>query len=189
MRHRFILFSFSLSRKLLRNFWSPHLLVPPCKNVQWTCEHIVPRSLIQEHNDLHNLLLLPDTINNARSNYPYIMGIGNGTVKDVAPCKKAGCHCDMCGCLVSKRMFVPPDRVKGMIARSVLYMRDKYPHHTQLINDRVLHLDTASLWNYIFPATQREVEWDDIIFSIQHDHNHYTLQSYSQHSHSSENGI
>lgn len=190
MKHKSILigFSFSMARTLLRGYWSQHIIIPPCDQVRWTCEHIVPRSLIQEHNDLHNLLLLPDTLNNARSNFPYIMGIGNGTVKEVAPCKKAGCHCDMCGSVVSKHFFVPPDQVKGMIARSVLYMKDKYPHHTQLIHNRVLHLDTALLWNDIFPATQREIEWDDIIFSIQHDHNHYTQESYFQES-SSKNSI
>ena len=65
---------FHSSRNILKHHWFPRSEFP-CRNIQWTCEHVIPKSLIPEHNDLHNLILLPDRLNNMRSNFPYINGI------------------------------------------------------------------------------------------------------------------
>lgn len=169
----------SATRSLLKNYWAQRLDFP-CNNVQWTCEHVVPRSLIAEHNDLHNLILLPGRLNNARSNYPYIhdSGLDKTIQKIIWPCFNKGCHCNTTGTLVSKRLFIPPDLFKGMIARSVLFMDEKYPHHHDLIHKKVLDLGVASMWDCMFPATKQEAEWDKIISSIQGDSNHFTINSY-----------
>lgn len=74
----------------------------------------------------------------------------------------------MTGQLVAKKFFIPPDFWKGIISRSVLSMKDKYPHHEQLIHKKVLDLDIASLWNQTFPMTSDEQEWNSIINGKSH---------------------
>lgn len=169
-----LLYLSAATRALLKNYWAQRLDLP-CKNVQWTCEHVVPRSLIMEHNDLHNLILLPSRLNNARSNYPYINNRLNETSRIIWPCFNKGCHCNTTGKLISKHLFVPPDLFKGMIARSVLFMDEKYPHHHDLIHKRVLDLGVASMWDTMHPATKYEAEWDRIVSSIQGDSNHFIM--------------
>lgn len=166
---RFLLFYLSATTKLLlKNFWR---VMFPCHNVRWTCEHVVPRSLIAEHDDLHNLILLPDRLNHARSNYPYIQNSTlPGRIQTIPPCFHSECDCYITGSLVSKR-FIPPDLFKGKIARSILYMEKKYPHHHDLIHNKVLNLDVAFMWDSMFPTTEEEIEWDQIIKSIQGDSN------------------
>ena len=171
---------FHSSRNTLRLHWSPRTEFP-CQNILWTCEHVVPKSIIPEHNDLHNPILLPDRLNHARSNFPYIQGIGydnvyHAKVKPILPCQQRGCSChDLQGKLVSKNLFIPPDRFKGMIGRSVLCMKDKYPHHSQLIHRRVLDLGLASIWDTTFPPSDQEKEWDEFVASCQGDHNPYVF--------------
>lgn len=158
------MFLFSKPKVMLRNYWT-HRWNHTCPNIYWTCEHVIPKSLIPEHNDIHNLILLPDCLNHARSNYPYITNkIENGTIKTIYPCHNRTCNCtSMTGKLVSKKLFIPPDFWKGMISRSVLYMKDKYPHHENLIHKKVLDLGIASLWNQTFPITKDELEWNLMI--------------------------
>lgn len=167
------------SRKVLRQYWFPRSDFP-CSNIIWTCEHVIPKSLIQEHNDLHNLILLPDRLNHARSNYPYVNGIGyddlhnsNLKIKIIPPCIKSNCSCELNGKLTSNHLFIPPDRFKGMIGRTTLYMKDKYPHHEKLINNRVLNLGVASIWDMSFPPSQMELDWNKFILSYQGDENPY----------------
>ena len=171
---------FNSSRKMLKRHWFPRSEFP-CRNIIWTCEHVVPKSLIPEHNDLHNLILLPDRLNNIRSNYPYIQGIGyndlydpNLDIKKVPACQRGFCSCvHLQGKLVSKKLFIPADPFKGMIGRSVLYMTDKYPHHKGLIHKRVLDLGVASIWDNQFPPTINEIKWNNLVLSHQGDKNPY----------------
>lgn len=168
VRGLFVVF-FSTSKKLLRNFWIQKWSNTTCPHIQWTCEHVVPKSLIPEHDDLSNLILLPGRLNNIRSNYPYIHNnTMNGTIKTIYPCFHEKCACNMTGQLVAKKFFIPPDFWKGIISRSVLSMKDKYPHHEQLIHKKVLDLDIASLWNQTFPMTSDEQEWNSIINGKSH---------------------
>lgn len=176
----------SVSKSVLRNFWIPRheLDLPQCARIQWTCEHVVPKSLIREHGDLHNLILLPARVNHMRSNYKYIeknntdyglVHTGHANQKTIPVCE----YCKKCqdnhhGRLISNRLFVPPTMWKGMIARSVLRMCEKYPHHRRLIHSQVLDLNVASMWNYYHPATEDHVIWDDMIQELQGDRNPHT---------------
>lgn len=189
MRARMVLFYvfnttlFHSSRNILKHHWFPRSEFP-CRNIQWTCEHVIPKSLIPEHNDLHNLILLPDRLNNMRSNFPYVNGIEyedlhdpHLKVKPIPPCMRFNCSCcHLQGKLVSKNLFIPADRFKGMISRSVLYMKDKYPHHHQLIHKRVLDLGVASIWDMSFPPSPQELEWNKFVASYQGDGNPYVIQ-------------
>lgn len=159
--------SYHLSRGALRDHWARYN--DPCAHIQWTCEHVVPKSIIREHNDPHNLILLPGTLNHARSNYPYTNGVGNGTLlKPVHACPQKVCSCKhLHGSLVvagsGQRLFVPPDAFKGLIGRSVLKMKDLYPHHADLIHRRVLDLGVASVWDLSFPPSIGEENWDILL--------------------------
>lgn len=175
---------FHSSRKIIRQNWFPRYDFP-CQNIIWTCEHVIPKSLIPEHNDLHNLILLPDRLNHARSNYPYVNGIEyddlhnpNLKIKIVPPCIRSNCSCELSGKLTSSHLFIPPDRFKGMIGRTTLYMKDKYPYHEKLINNRVLDLGLASIWDISFPPTPMEMEWNKFVLSYQGDENPYVKRSF-----------
>jgi len=168
------------SRNVLKHHWFPRSEFP-CRQIQWTCEHVIPKSLIREHNDLHNLILLPDRLNNIRSNYPYVNGVDYDNLHDphlkvklVPPCTRFNCSCHhLQGKLVSNNLFIPADPFKGMIGRSVLYMKDKYPHHQQLIHKRVLDLGVASIWDMSFAPSPQELEWNKFVASYQGDGNPY----------------
>lgn len=189
MRARMVLFyvlntaMLHSSRNILKHHWFPRSKFP-CRHIQWTCEHVIPKSLIPEHNDLHNLILLPDRLNNIRSNFPYINGVDyedlhdpHLKVKPIPPCMKFNCSCHhLQGKLVSKNLFIPADPFKGMISRSVLYMKDKYPHHHQLIHKRVLDIGVASIWDMSFPPSPQELEWNKFVASYQGDGNPYVIQ-------------
>lgn len=152
------------SRKLLKKHWAPEF---PCRHIIWTCEHVVPKSLISEHNDLYNLILLPDRLNNIRSNYPYIDEHLHLHWKTIPPCPQQNCSCHhLQGKLVSKNLFIPPDAFKGMIGRSVLRMTDRHPHHQELVHTRVLDLGVASLWNQSFPPSEQEKAWHRFVESV-----------------------
>jgi len=176
------------SKDLLRSFWIERLekTEPQCKNIVWTCEHVIPKSMIREHNDLHNLILLPARINNARSNFKYIQGLGhddiyksNLTLKEVVSCGKlCDISCKMKAKSVSNKFFMPPDLFKGMIGRSVLQMTEKYPYHKNLVNKCVLDLGVASIWDYYYPATIDEMIWNDIVEKFQGDTNAYVSKSF-----------
>lgn len=180
---------FRISKTLLHDFWTSRyqLKIPNCTNIQWTCEHVVPKSLIREHDDMHNIILLPATINNMRSNYKYIEnlymdGLQNSSMQTrrVSSCSLCSQpQCTLTGRLYSNRLFIPPNLWKGQIARSALMMVKKYPHHRLLINNHVIDLSTALLWNYYFPPTTDDQQWDDIINTIQGDSNPYTWSKYS----------
>lgn len=169
MKRWFVLLyaSYHLSRGVLREHWARH--TDPCAHIQWTCEHVVPKSIISEHNDPHNLIMLPSTLNHARSNYPYTDRVGAGTplVKPVSACPQKICACGhLHGKLLvdgKKRLFVPPDAYKGMIGRSVLKMKDLYPHHADLIHRRVLDLGLASVWDVSFPPSIGEENWEAVL--------------------------
>ena len=83
---------------LLRLFWGNELLRhSPCHHQHayfWSVEHVIPKSLIQDktiQNDLHNLILYPTYINNARSNLKYtessVESNTTRTTSVVFPCK------------------------------------------------------------------------------------------------------
>lgn len=152
------------SRKLLKQHWIPEF---PCRHILWTCEHVIPKSLIPEHNDLCNLILLPSRLNNIRSNYPYIHGHPHLHGKTITPCPLRECSCHhLQGKLVAKKLFVPPDPFKGMIGRSVLRMMDRHPHHHKLVHTRVLDLNVASQWDLSFPPSQQEKDWIQFVDKV-----------------------
>lgn len=174
------LFSLVYKFNVLRLFWSSRLRGElPCTSVKWTCEHVVPKSFFPQEckhraNNLHNLILLPYQLNNARSNFKYVEHRSNVSVPV--------CSCDRClprECCgrgyAAVTGFTPPDVWKGQISRAVLYMADKYPEYRDAISQSVLDIDTAHHWNVRRPPTNNEHEWNQIVKRIQGDSNPYCL--------------
>lgn len=162
-------------RQLLHLYWQPvYANLLPCANVIWTVEHVVPKSIIANRTvteDLHNLILLPKTVNQARSNYAYAQVENGGTVRKV---KSVSC-CAACCCGVAvasgqvtfgsngKRQFDPPDLFKGIVARTILKMIERHPSYRQTIIRRCLPYKTARQWNQTFSETANEKEWREIV--------------------------
>lgn len=185
----FILSILNTHKSLLKSFWIERFQLPSLcsQSIEWTCEHIVPKSVIPKssiHNNLHNLILLPKLLNNARSNYCYT----NDQEKIIK--KVSGCHgckgtdCHIKGLLVTSTKepsFNPPELWRGELARAVLYMTAKYPTYSQVIESKVLSRRTAYKWLLTYPPDWRHIEWDKLVYSVQGDHNIYTLWSYKYH--------
>lgn len=172
----------SISKKLLVDFWSTRYRnLVPCENkygIKWTCEHVVPRSLVREHDDMHNLILFPARMNHLRANKKYselpfdLVGqpLRMSRIPSCHPCQCSQNRCKACG-WNHNDFFVPPDYWKGVIARSTMYMAQKYPRYQQLIHNRVLDVGTATLWDMHFPPTKSQKQWDDLVQHIQKDTN------------------
>ena len=129
----------------------------PLSSLSWSKEHCVPKSLfprvVTENPD--NIIPLPTKINNARGNRPYTNRIDNGYL--VYSCNSCP-HPGFCpgAAIISERGIVPPDALKGPIARSVLKSIDKYPKFAEKIDREVLDLNIAIDWDRRFPMTTAE---------------------------------
>lgn len=100
-------------------------------------EHVVPKFYLKNmkdqriKNDMHNLILIPKTMNNQR-------GI-----------KKYGGEDE-------KETYVPDKKYRGMIARSAAYMSTQYPMLKNMIWEKVIDKETALLWNKMYPPKYEE---------------------------------
>jgi hypothetical protein len=133
----------------------PRLFAWVCLRVQWSREHVVPKSVLKNPriaNDPINIIALPRRLNNARSNYKYIAADINhpqgGT--PIFPCSDCrNVSCAWVGYLTYKNglpRFVPPDDFKRPIAQAALGMAERYPQYKTTIHTRVLDLDLATEW-------------------------------------------
>mgnify|MGYP001204397815 CR=1 FL=1 len=103
----------------------PSLLLPILyTNVNYTLhyskEHIYPKSYLtglpKAKCDFHNIYFCSYDLNNIRSNYAFTDELDNTFVKVT----------DECYVSRSKKLFYPRPIDRGVIARSILYMRDRY---------------------------------------------------------------
>lgn len=137
----------------------------PCQPLyyQWSKEHVIPKSILPNRvvtENPHNIIPMPRDLNTARSNKRYTVEWKDGYKKYACQnCPHPGyCRGSM---VISPEGVHPPDYLKGPIARSVLYSVDTYPKYASLINDKVLSIDTAIRWDYIYPMSKEEREWLD----------------------------
>lgn len=119
--------------------------------------------------DLHNLTPTIGEINGDRSNYNFsqwngIRGVSYGA-------------CDM-QVDFKARSAMPPKRARGAIARTYLYMNNKYKFSLSKSQARLMNV-----WNRAYPVTQWECKRDNAIAKIQGNHNpfvHDRCQALSQ---------
>lgn len=146
---------------ILSSVWTSYLASNlPCHPlyVDWTREHVIPKSVLPISHNPRNIIPLPKQLNHARGNRPYTQESKDGYVTYACTkCVQPG----FCrgSALVTPEGVNPPDTFKGPIARSVLYSAFRYPQFAEEINDKVLNLDTAIEWDSHFPMTEAERKW------------------------------
>ena len=145
------------------------------KNQLLTAEHIVPQSYIKSFDnakfDIHNIYLTTSNINTHRSNYKY--------------CDESKLLFDKDNNLLDYdydpiinyknnklKMFIPIATSRGIIARSIAYMKIIY---TELSIENIIDLDTLIKWNTQYPPSQLEKEKNILIYETQGNYNEFIL--------------
>ena len=70
-------------------------------------------------------------------------------------------------------MFHPPDKFKGIIARSSMYFISAYPEFKDDILERIIDPYTLLNWHHQFPVSKLELKKNLEIFKIQQNSNIY----------------
>jgi endonuclease I len=126
--------------------------------INTTLEHIIPVSYMKNHihaRDFHNIYATTDKINQLRCNYEYgVLPKSCYKYEDNIICKK-------------NKIFYPRKQDRGIIARSILYMRDKYNYTN--FGDMALYEE----WNIQYRPTQKEIIHNEIGYLIQGNLNKY----------------
>ena len=112
-----------------------------------SAEHIFPQSFTKRYNkankDMHNIVLTNYYTNNLRSNKKFVDSVNETAIhKYYSPCNYS----------------------RGIIARSLVYMKYTYP----LLNlSNVIEHDVLILWNELYPPTEVELRKNNIIYKYQ----------------------
>jgi|SaaInl3SG_22_DNA_1037383.scaffolds.fasta_scaffold01665_5 endonuclease I len=126
--------------------------------INTTLEHIIPVSYMRHHihaRDFHNIYATTDKINQLRCNYVYgVLPKSCYKYEDNIICKK-------------NKIFYPRKKDRGIIARSILYMRDKYNYTN--FGDIELYEE----WNREYKPTKKEIIHNEIGYLIQGNFNKY----------------
>ena len=112
-----------------------------------TAEHIFPQSFtkyyIKANKDMHNIYLTNYYTNNIRSNNKFTHFVDEN---------------------ISKKIYIPSNYSRGIIARSLVYMKYTYP----LLNlSSVIDYNIIILWNKLYPPTDYEFKKNNIVFDYQ----------------------
>lgn len=129
-----------------------------CYRGRRCCQEIDPAFSKMEA-DLHNLVPEIGELNALRSNYRF----------GVLPQMQGG-QFGICEMKIDPetRRVEPRESVRGVIARTYLYMAATYDFH---LSDSQRQL--FNTWNTEFPPDEWEIEWDNRIFFTQGNHNPY----------------
>jgi len=112
-----------------------------------TAEHIFPQSFTKHYNkankDMHNIYLTNYYTNNLRSNKKFSDYVNEN---------------------ITKKLYIPCNYSRGIIARSLAYMKYTYP----LLNlSNVIDYKIIILWNELYPPTEVEFKKNNIIYNYQ----------------------
>ena len=115
-----------------------------------TAEHVFPQSFTKYYSkankDMHNIYLTNYYTNNLRSNKKFSHG-SHYLDEDI-----------------SKKVYVPCSNSRGIIARTLAYMKYTYP----LLNlSNVIDTNIILLWNELYPPTELELKKNNIIYNYQ----------------------
>ncbi|KXH84232.1 endonuclease [Chryseobacterium kwangjuense] len=157
-------------------------------------EHAVPQSTFDSnypmYSDLHFVIPTDARINQLRSNYPY--GVGNSTVHHTFSNTSKIANSAIPGYVYTNRVYEPINEFKGDIARMLLYFAVRYEEKLPSFNystninpaiDRSALDGTAERafdpayismllqWNLQDPVSQREIDRNNAIYSIQNNRN------------------
>ena len=139
-----------------------------------TAEHIFPQSYIKIYPkakfDMHNIFLTRSELNNYRSNYKFIdeteclinfdnsINFENSINYDNYINYKNN----------SLKIFIPLHSSRGLIARSIAYMKYTYE---DLILEKVIDKNTLLKWNYQYPPSEIEKKQNLLIKQVQGNEN------------------
>lgn len=112
-----------------------------------TAEHLFPQSFTKQYTkankDMHNIYLTNYYTNNLRSNKQFSQYFNDN---------------------ISKKYFIPCNYSRGIIARSLVYMKYTYP----LLNlSSVIDYNLVILWNELYPPSNYELQKNNIICQYQ----------------------
>ena len=124
-----------------------------------TAEHIFPQSYTRSYRkankDMHNIYLTNYYTNNLRSNKKFSHFINEN---------------------ISKRIYIPCNYSRGIIARALVYMKYTYP----LLNlSKIIDYNIIILWNELYPPTEYELKKNNIISKYQGNKNIF-IEDYKQ---------
>ena len=124
-----------------------------------TAEHIFPQSYTRYYRkankDMHNIYLTNYYTNNLRSNKKFSHFINEN---------------------VSKKIYIPCNYSRGIIARALVYMKYTYP----LLNlSKIIDYNIIILWNELYPPTEYELKKNNIISKYQGNKNIF-IEDYKQ---------
>ncbi len=120
------------------------------------------------YTDLHNIAPSIGEVNQARNDYRF------GEFYPESSEQKYNFH----GCKIiidtKYRVVEPRDEVKGMIARAHLYMADEYQFNLSENQNVMFHH-----WNKIYPPSEWEIQWNQLIKEIQGNNNTF-ISNYTE---------
>ena len=130
------------------------------------------------HHNKDNIILLPCKLNSQRSNYRYTSKDEIEIYDNNIYLDENGNKCNFYNETVSiknskKRLFVPADLEKGMIARSIAYSIDNYNYIFLL--DKLLSKNNLIEWHIKFPVNDYEYEKHRMVFEKQNNINKFIL--------------
>ena len=112
-----------------------------------TAEHIFPQSFtkhyLKANKDMHNIYLTNYYTNNLRSNKKFSQFVNEN---------------------ISTKVFIPCNYSRGLIARSLVYMKYTYP---SLNLSSVIDYNIIILWNTLYPPNEFEFKKNNIIYTYQ----------------------
>lgn len=127
------------------------------RNNELSIEHIFPKCYLykEHHNDIHNLFLADKYINNQRSNFKFTdYDISN----DKYWIKLSNNYVNP-----TKRLFIPYNESRGIIARSIMYMSFEYGYqYKKIINENLL-----IEWCLKYRPTEKEKFHNEFAFRYQ----------------------
>ena len=112
-----------------------------------SAEHIFPQSFTKHYKkankDMHNIYLTNYYTNNLRSNSKFSQFVNENT---------------------TTKVFIPCNYSRGIIARSLVYMKYTYP---SLNLSSVIDYNIIILWNTLYPPSDYEFKKNNIIYTYQ----------------------
>ena len=150
----------------------------------YSIEHVVPQSNFkfdkQLKCDMHNLFYYPYKINWHRSNYKYTSDVkfykdsllldDNGNEIKYSSSIKSKTD-DICIKTPTKKIFLPPVKYRGKIARSSMYFLATYPEYENIIFRKVINPYTILNWHHLYPVTEFEKYKNEKILEHQENNN------------------
>ena len=150
-------------RKIL---FKTNIITPVIYTKQYadTIEHVFPKSLSKAHsNDLHNLFICNGKINNIRSNYKFTNESDILTDNNWIKLEENNYVNN------KKRLFIPNNESKGIVARAIMYMSYNHDYnYKQIINYN--HLIN---WSIDHPPTKEEYNHNELAFQCQKKRNKF----------------